>query len=162
VEPLGYADDMGVMGSRAAVENAVIVTSTYCHLTNQALNATKSEFFVVADRHPTPLLLDGRVLQPRTSLKCLGASLNLTGESHAGALVQQRVDSAIAAAKRIAALPLPFQVRARMLAAQPCAQAFYGVEVCPWSEKHLLSMQAASLQALWRSDRRNLKWCSPS
>ena len=75
------------------------------------------------------LMLNGKQVPQVLADRCLGAHLSFTASQEPDEHITQRVRRALDAAHRIAALPLPLTARSRMLAAQPCAAAFYGTKI---------------------------------
>ena len=112
--PSAYADDTGALGSRAAVGEAGKVTVDYCDLTGQQLNVKKSACFSVgAAKGDYSLEMKGELMPQVTSDRCLGAHLNFAASTTPGDHITKRLQLALAAAKRIAALPLPLVARGR-------------------------------------------------
>ena len=154
--PEAYADDTGVMGSRSAVEQAGAVTSEYCQLTGQALNVRKCKAFYVNRRASSPpIRLQGVDVEETSAARCLGADIRFAPMAAESSHVTQRVDNAVATAHRIAVLPLPMDLRVRMLATQPCASAFHGVEVMQWSQSLVTRLSLKIMTAIWGDSRRN-------
>ena len=149
-DPMAYADDTTVIGPRAEVERAGEVTAEYCSLTGQQLNVKKSlSFHVNAEAAETPLRLQGEVVKVVEADRCLGADIRFNPAAQVSAHVESRVQKAVAQADRIAVLPLPLEVRCTLLATQPSAVAFYGVEVTQLSPTHMATLEAAALRVIW-------------
>ena len=87
--------------------------------------------------------------------RCLGADVRFSPVAVPSAHVEVRVKKALEAANKIAGLPLPMEVRGRLMATQPCAAAFYGVEVTQLSTTHIAALEAAALRVLWGVKRTN-------
>ena len=149
-DPMAYADDTTVVGPRSEVERAGAVTAEYCSLTGQQLNVKKSlVFHVNAEVAETPLCLQGEVVKVVEADRCLGADVRFTPAAQVSAHVVSRVQKSVAEADRIAALPLPLEVRCTLLATQPSAVAFYGVEVTQLTPTHIATLEAAALRVIW-------------
>ena len=152
--PSAYADDTGALGSQDAVRDAGQITVAYCSLTGQQLNVDKSACFAVgAVEGAYSLILNGKRVPQVLSDRCLGAHLSFTTSQEPGDHITQRLRRALDAAHRIAALPLPLTARSRMLAAQPCAAAFYGTEVTQLTAGQQTKLAGAVLHVLWGSSR---------
>jgi hypothetical protein len=152
--PSAYADDTSALGSKDAVRDAGQVTVDYCSLTGQQLNVEKSACFAVgATEGDYSLVLNGKRVPQVLSDRCLGAHLSFTSSQDPGDHIAKRLQRALDAAHRIAVLPLPLTARSRMLAAQPCAAAFYGTEVTQLTDAQQRQIANAVMQVLWGSSR---------
>ena len=102
------------------------------------------------------IFIDGTKVPRVTATRCLGAHLCFNGRMEGEPPhLTRRWDLCQRELARIAALPLPLGIRSRLMAAQPCASAFYGTEVTvmPMIRSALLS--AAVTSAIWSGNRRN-------
>ena len=152
--PSAYADDTSALGSKDAVRDVGHVTVAYCALTGQQLNVEKSACFAVgAEEGSYTLILNGKQVPQVLSDRCLGANLSFTASQVPGEHITKRVRRALDAAHRIAALPLPLTARSRMLAAQPCAAAFYGTEVTQLTAAQQTLLGSAAMEVVWGSSR---------
>ena len=153
--PSAYADDTSVLGTKNAVRDAGQVTVDYCSLTGQQLNVEKSACFAVgAEAGTYSLILNGKLVPQVLSDRCLRAHLSFTTSQEPGAHIPHRLRRALDVAHRIAALPLQLTARSRMLAAQPCAAAFYGTEVTQLTAAQQTQLAGAAMQVLWGSSRK--------
>ena len=78
---------------------------------------------------PRPICLQGEVVKVVAAERCLVADVHFSPNAKPSEHVNSRVTKAVRAADRIANLPLSLDLRARLLATQPCAAAFHGIEV---------------------------------
>ena len=159
--PEAYADNTGVVGPSKEVEKAGKVTSTYCELTGQELNVKKCAAFLVNCGNARPPRLKGQAGQGElevklvSAIRCLGADIRFDPQGQGQRACHKAGGIAIETAHRIAVLPLPTDVRVRMLATQSCASAFHGAEVTQWPKSLVNRFCMKVMAGVWGTSRVN-------
>lgn len=118
-EPIGYADDTGATAKETEELGKVAkATNAFAKATGQQLNADKSKSWCVGPRGVealTELTSQEGGFARVTKLRCLGVRLR-TAPRQPNDMLAQRFENGLIRARRIAWTPLPFKIKAELIA----------------------------------------------
>eukprot|EP01063_Lacrimia_lanifica_P001316 TRINITY_DN1064_c0_g1_i3.p1 TRINITY_DN1064_c0_g1~~TRINITY_DN1064_c0_g1_i3.p1 ORF type:complete len:1033 (+),score=216.88 TRINITY_DN1064_c0_g1_i3:170-3268(+) len=155
-----YADDVAVTaGDAAALQQATQIVEAFAADTGQALHTGGDKCSAFATAGPDPgVELCGARVQRTTDFAHVGAGHVAGGTTQAcSRTVRQRIADGKRRAEGIAALPIPFEKKAELVAAQVIPAALYGAHACHVPKEALEELRQAILRAIWPDRRRRCK-----